>query len=294
MELGASIKESKKYISSKVSTVTSSISSGVSSVSSFIVGTRHEVLTTVQVLEEEYKRIWGESVSFGSEQAYRTKVHEAEREQAALCLSGGGIRSAAFSLGVLQVLAKQGLLTKFHYLSLVSGGGYIGAWLSRWIFDAKNDAEAVERNLATDAGGSKICQISNLRANSNFLTPKTGITSADTWTGIVLWVRNVLLNWTVFIPALLISVLVPNVSLVVLALVQDVQPQKAMLFDYPLAINLLGVGLLCLTLATWQAARHLPRCAHMAPSIPISRMKLRSISGSRNLNSRAIAGLDII
>ena len=44
-------------------------------------------------------------------------------EPAALCLSGGGIRSAAFCLGVLQVLAKDRLLAHFHYLSTVSGGG---------------------------------------------------------------------------------------------------------------------------------------------------------------------------
>ena len=51
----------------------------------------------------------------------------------ALCLSGGGIRSAAFSLGVLQALAQRQLLREFHYLSTVSGGGYIGAWLTRCI-----------------------------------------------------------------------------------------------------------------------------------------------------------------
>ena len=40
----------------------------------------------------------------------------------ALCLSGGGVRSAAFNLGVLQGLARLGLLQRFHYLSTVSGG----------------------------------------------------------------------------------------------------------------------------------------------------------------------------
>src|SRR5258707_8161411 len=42
----------------------------------------------------------------------------------ALCLSGGGIRSAAISLGVIQALVDKGLLNQFHYLSTVSGGGY--------------------------------------------------------------------------------------------------------------------------------------------------------------------------
>ena len=40
-----------------------------------------------------------------------------------LALSGGGIRSATFALGVLQALAKRGLLSKIDYLSTVSGGG---------------------------------------------------------------------------------------------------------------------------------------------------------------------------
>src|SRR6266403_4779227 len=52
---------------------------------------------------------------------------------AALCLSGGGIRSATFNLGVLQYLAKIGLLGKFDYLSSVSGGGYIAGWLRTWM-----------------------------------------------------------------------------------------------------------------------------------------------------------------
>ena len=51
------------------------------------------------------------------------------QKQAALCLSGGGIRSASFALGVLQGLAQAKILGDFHYLSTVSGGGYIGAWL---------------------------------------------------------------------------------------------------------------------------------------------------------------------
>src|SRR5690242_9162284 len=45
-----------------------------------------------------------------------------------LAFSGGGIRSATFNLGVLQGLAKYGILPELDYLSTVSGGGYIGAW----------------------------------------------------------------------------------------------------------------------------------------------------------------------
>ena len=45
-----------------------------------------------------------------------------------LALSGGGIRSATTSLGVLQTLARLGLLRAVDVLSTVSGGGYIGAF----------------------------------------------------------------------------------------------------------------------------------------------------------------------
>jgi hypothetical protein len=47
-----------------------------------------------------------------------------------LALSGGGIRSASFALGLLQALYGFGAFEKFHYLSTVSGGGYIGSALT--------------------------------------------------------------------------------------------------------------------------------------------------------------------
>jgi hypothetical protein len=47
-----------------------------------------------------------------------------------LALSGGGIRSATFALGVLQCLQNHGMLKHFDYLSTVSGGGYIGGSLT--------------------------------------------------------------------------------------------------------------------------------------------------------------------
>ncbi len=67
---------------------------------------------------------------------------KAGRRPWGLALSGGGIRSATFALGVLQSLARKRansssatpaskpLLSRFDYLSTVSGGGYIGAFFS--------------------------------------------------------------------------------------------------------------------------------------------------------------------
>ena len=46
-----------------------------------------------------------------------------------LALSGGGIRSATFCLGVVQSLARRHLLKGIDYISTVSGGGYAGSFL---------------------------------------------------------------------------------------------------------------------------------------------------------------------
>ena len=54
-------------------------------------------------------------------------------ESYGLAFSGGGIRSATFNLGILQGLAQAKLLPQMKYISTVSGGGYIGAWLVSWI-----------------------------------------------------------------------------------------------------------------------------------------------------------------
>ena len=61
-----------------------------------------------------------------------------------IALSGGGVRSATFGLGVLQALARHDLLRRFDYLSTVSGGGYLGSsltWLtSKTVTEADDSA----------------------------------------------------------------------------------------------------------------------------------------------------------
>ena len=96
-----------------------------------------------------------------------------------LAFSGGGIRSATFNLGVLQALSELKLLKEFDYLSTVSGGGYIGSWLSAWIHRAGIDA--VEQQLSMkDHPHEEPREITFLRSYSNYLTPRTGIFSTDT------------------------------------------------------------------------------------------------------------------
>ena len=126
----------------------------------------------------------------------------------ALCLSGGGIRSATFALGAIQALARTGLLGRFHYLSTVSGGGYIGSWLTQWR-SLQSDEAVISGLGAGERDGNEAPQITGIRTYSNYLTPALGLFSADTWTVMALYVRNLLLNWLMFVPFFAACLLVP-------------------------------------------------------------------------------------
>src|SRR5204863_3615545 len=71
-------------------------------------------LDLATVLCEEYAALTGDDArSLGDDLS--TVIEEIHgRHHAALCLSGGGIRSATFNLGMLQALAKRDLLQRFH------------------------------------------------------------------------------------------------------------------------------------------------------------------------------------
>ncbi|MDF0645461.1 MAG: patatin-like phospholipase family protein [Nitrospira sp.] len=171
-----------------------------------------------RVLEEEYAALHGplpagppaasESERLASAYA---RIHGLPRRQAALCLSGGGIRSATFALGVIQGLAKLKLLDRFDYLSTVSGGGYIGSWLSAWIKNHRRGLAGVEEELQQPPQPDCVepLPVAYLRAYSNYLSPRLGFMSADSWTLVGTYLRNLVLNWLVFIPFLLAGLAVP-------------------------------------------------------------------------------------
>jgi len=98
-----------------------------------------------------------------------------------LALSGGGIRSATFNLGVLQGLEKAGVLGGFHYVSTVSGGGYIGGFWSAWrrVQQTPTTASApTDAPPAFPASDSR--EISHLRSFANFLRPRLPLISFET------------------------------------------------------------------------------------------------------------------
>ncbi|MGH9480734.1 MAG: patatin-like phospholipase family protein [Terriglobales bacterium] len=140
-------------------------------------------------------------------------AHRFRQPLRALCFSGGGIRSATFNLGVLQGLAEAGALDQFDYLSTVSGGGYIGGWLAAWVRRAgglEHVLPGLRPNAAPRGAGPGQDPIGHLRGYNNYLTPRLGAMSVDTWTVIVTVARNIFLNWLVFIPLLLAALMLPR------------------------------------------------------------------------------------
>jgi hypothetical protein len=198
--------------------------------------------------------------------------------RAALCCSGGGIRSATFCLGVIQALAmhnlnktphpprpisnltpdevidyaNNSLLSRFHFLSTVSGGGYIGSWLSAW--RQRDDFPTVWKNLCGRPDGPDVepPEISWLRAYSNFLTPRVGLGSADTWTGAAIFLRNLILNWLVIVPAVAVVLLV----LKVITTVSVAVARTTDMFWLHVCIAIVGVA--CLIVAQAFTTRHRP------------------------------------
>lgn len=187
------------------------------------------------------ERTGNETENLDATKAAREKLYHAlnKLKRGALCFSGGGIRSATFCLGTLEALArcnripppprdqdnerhpesepfpiKETLLGRFHYLSTVSGGGYIGSWLSAWRARKEKGGkrigfDTILNNLTGRPSGPDFepPQISWLRAYSNYLTPQLGIGSADSWAAVAIVVRNLVLNWFVIIPVVAFAVL---------------------------------------------------------------------------------------
>lgn len=114
-------------------------------------------------------------------------------------LSGGGIRSATFSLGIFQALARARLLRKIDYLSSVSGGGYFASFLGRlFVRDELEDVEGVDDVEAVLQGKRHPEILRYLRANGRYLAPGG---SGDLLLGSAVLLRN----WVAIQVVLMIS-----------------------------------------------------------------------------------------
>jgi hypothetical protein len=125
-----------------------------------------------------------------------TQSKESNIDAVGLGLSGGGIRSASFSLGVVQVLADRELLKEVDYLSTVSGGGYTGSFLTRRLGGNPNDTtqqEGAEIEEVAGPHGPDPYAVRYLRLRAEFLSPAN---MKETWAMVTATYAGMLLNWT--------------------------------------------------------------------------------------------------
>ena len=171
--------------------------------------------------EADYIRAWREKARPESER--NCDDAGTPRDLTGIALSGGGIRSATFALGILQALAGKGLLSRFDYLSTVSGGGYIGSSLS-WLLSDKANQDRSSTNpdhvpfgteQETFPFGSDDPRLMEerkdndeqrnmgkyLRQHGNYLSPGKGISMLSL---IGITVRGTVLNLLVWMPLLIV------------------------------------------------------------------------------------------
>jgi hypothetical protein len=145
-----------------------------------------------------------------------------------VALSGGGIRSATFALGLLQGMADRNILPYIDVLSSVSGGGYIASWLIAWT-KRRGGIKAVQDSLRgfaspikcsdnisevgscarrrpfgflsrnQDPHGDHLRPVRLLREYARYLAPQSGLFSADSWTILTTWARNTFLNLVILL-----------------------------------------------------------------------------------------------
>ena len=136
------------------------------------------------------------------EEAVAKRPDELNLPRVGLALSGGGVRSATFALGLMRglaqssgttnpgggdpaqrTLASEGLLGRFDYLSSVSGGGYVAGMYGRLV-SAFGLQGAQQRMARSDAP-----VLEWLRRNGRYLTPAG---SRDIGIAIVTFLRSLL------------------------------------------------------------------------------------------------------
>jgi hypothetical protein len=130
-------------------------------------------------------------------------------------LSGGGIRSATFCLGVFQALAEVRLLRQIDFVSTVSGGGYFGSFLGRlftrdWVNNV-DDVESAIRGKSLPTTPAENRGWANrmfgwLRDNGRYLAPRG---SGD----LILLGAILLRNWIAMQVVMITSVLAVFVTL---------------------------------------------------------------------------------
>ena len=129
-----------------------------------------------------------------------------------LAISGGGIRSASFGLGVMQSLVANNQLSKMDYMSTVSGGGYLGSALTWALKQGGKDAgtkpenfplgkrvkhkvkDSVLKDNTEDESDNKLLDF--IRQHASYLAPTSSLDMVS-FVGVV--VRSMIMSLFVYV-----------------------------------------------------------------------------------------------
>lgn len=121
---------------------------------------------------------WFTSLKADSAEAAKNSMDVYPANTLGLAISGGGIRSATFALGLLQSLARAGWLKHIDLMSTVSGGGYVGTFLGRYFDQLRrvlkpgtNGKHDAHRVVATTLQDLQSPEMRWLRQQSNYMAP---------------------------------------------------------------------------------------------------------------------------
>lgn len=156
------------------------------------------------VASENQDAVWLDSIKRTEEGADNARARHPGL--IGMALSGGGIRSATFNLGVIQALIKYGVFNKIDYLSTVSGGGYLGSCISSLAAgNIQNPAFSpisLDYAFAHNQGQQEARPIRHLRDYANYLAPRGFF---DLLLGPVLLIRGILINFAIVLPYIVLA-----------------------------------------------------------------------------------------
>jgi Patatin-like phospholipase len=128
----------------------------------------------------------------------RKRPKEPVYDTVGLALSGGGVRSAAFSLGVTQALNLADVFGRIDYLSTVSGGGYIGSTITAGMTLDPRGRFPVPSELRRDEPPV----VQHIRDYSNYLIPHG---FGDVIRSAAVYLRGLAANVLLILPWLLLA-----------------------------------------------------------------------------------------
>jgi hypothetical protein len=171
-----------------------------------VASSAREAFSIVTATENEALRLGGlDRPAIDAGPAGEPWVRFRSADLVGLALSGGGIRSATFGLGILQGLDYHNVLRHVHYLSTVSGGGYVGGFWSAWRQRRETGGRQAVREIRGEPplefprrevseDGALLAEpddpeeVRHLREFSRFLAPRIGFFEVEMWHAIVAFV----------------------------------------------------------------------------------------------------------